>query len=211
MAGQVMAETTGGPRSSRRFPVDLRDTAEELDARLNRLLRMLPTGSAERSDSFGFVFRREPDAFSAIAAGPMLGTALLLAEYTRHSAFLSRVGLVLSLGFFGVGVWLLWRFARNAMARFEVIVQGHEVVWRTRLGRFEVESSRQDSEQIVAVLVVQQEGAPPRVMLGGPRHAQIAEVFRSRHLDPERLAAWIAEGTALVACRASLEPRGQRG
>ena len=202
-----MADASAFPRPRHRFAVDLRDDPEALDGRLSRLLRLLPTGTAARVEPFGFVFRREPDAFSAIAAGPMLGTAILLAEYTRRSPFLSRVGLVLSLGFLSAGLWLLWRFVRNAFTRFEVRAEGHEVVLRSLLGRFDAGTARHDSEQITAVVVVQAEGQTPRVMLGGPRHSLLGEVFRARHLDPERLAAWIAEGTALVACRASHAPR----
>jgi hypothetical protein len=190
-----------------RFPVDLRDDPGALESRLTQHLALLPTGTATRAEPFGLVFRREPDAFSAIAAGPMLGTALLLAEYTRKTPFLSRIGVALALGFLGLGLWFLWRFVRNALARFEVVAEGHEVVLRTSMGRFVVEEARHDAEGITAVVVLQPEGEAPRVMLGGPRHALLGEVFRVRALDPERLAPWMAEGTALVACRASLAPR----
>jgi len=199
-----MMDAGDRPRFRSRFPVDLRDDPGALDARLDRHLRMLPTGTADRIEPFGIVFRREPDAFSAIAAGPMIGTALLLAEYTRSSPFLSRVGVVLVVGFLGLGAWFLWRFIRNAVARFEILAEGHEVVVRSSVGRFVVASVRHDSEQITGVVVVEEEGDVPRVMLGGPRHALVGEVFRSRRLDPERLPAWMAEVTALVARRASL-------
>lgn len=202
-----MANASTFPHPHHRFPVDLRDEPDELKARLERHIRMLPTGNAERTEPFGFVFHREPDAFSAIAAGPMLGTALLLAEYTRRSPFLSRVGLLLSLAFLSAGLWFLWRFVRNAMTRFEVLAEGHEVVIRTSLGRFFSRASRHDAEGITAVVVVQPEGEPNRVMLGGPRHTLVAEVFRVRRLDPDRLAPWMAESTALVARRASLVSR----
>ena len=62
----------------------------------------------------------------------------------------------------------------------------------------------QVSGQIVAVLVLQPEGEAARVVLGGPRHAVLGEVFRARHLDPVRLAPWMAEMIALAARRASL-------
>lgn len=187
-----------------RFAVDLSADASDLDARLERLLLLLPTGSAGKLTPFGFWFRREPDAFSAIAAGPVLGTALLLAEYSRRVPFLSYVGLGLSALFLSLAGWLLWRFARNALARFEVEASGSDLVLRERLGRREVSVLRHDTAQIVSVLVMQGEGEAARVVLGGPRHAVVGEVFRARHLDPERLAPWMAEMIALAAQRASL-------
>ncbi|MCS6899284.1 MAG: hypothetical protein RMJ98_06245 [Myxococcales bacterium] len=202
-----MKPTSPFLRPRHRFPVDLRDDPEALEAHLERHLRLLPTGSARRVFPFGIAFRREPDAFSAIAAGPMLGTALLLAEYTRRTPFFSRVGLTLSLLFLALSCWFLWRFFHNALARFEVLAEGHEVVLRSRVGRFVTETSRHDAEGITAVVVIQPEGETPRVMLGGPRHALVGEVFRARPLDPDRLAAWMAEGAALVARWASLAPR----
>ncbi len=190
-----------------RFPVDLDADPAALDERIDRMLRVLPTGSADRADLFGFSFRREPDALSAIAVGPMLGTAILLAEYSRRLPFLSLVGPGLSTIFFGIALWLAWRFIRNALARVEILADGDELVVRSRLGQRTTETRRFDARQIVAVLVVQAEGEAPRVLLGGPRHAVVGEVFRTRHLDPERLAPWMAEMIALVARRASLALR----
>ena len=50
------------PAARHRFAVDVSEDAADLDAHLDRLLRMLPTGSADRLAPYGFWFRREPDA-----------------------------------------------------------------------------------------------------------------------------------------------------
>lgn len=199
--------TPSDPPARHRFAVDLRSEPAELEARLDRLLSLQPTGQCDRTTPFGFSFRREPDAFSAIAAGPALGTALLLAEYSRHARYTSYVARSLSVVCFVTGVWLLWRVIRNALSRVEFVAEGDEVVHRTRLGRRATETRRYDASQIIEVRVVRDEGTTARVLLGGPRHSVLGEVFTVRTLDPERLGPWMAEMVALVARRASLAPR----
>lgn len=202
-----MADASSPADVRRRFPVDLDADPAFLDERMAALLRVLPTGHAERLAGFGFSFRRETDAFSAIAAGPTLGTALLLLEYSRVVPFLSYVALTLAAAFVAAALWLLGRFARNALARTEICSEGAALVLRSFLGRRATSTRRYDARDIVAVLVQQTDGQDARVLLGGPRHALIAEVFRTRPLDPERLAPWMAEMLALVARHASLALR----
>lgn len=190
-----------------RFPVDMSVDEGAIDARVERLLDVLPTGSAARLSPFGFSFRREVDAFSAIAVGPMLGTGILVVEYSRKVAFLSYMGLILAAVFFSLALYLAGRFLKNHLARVEVVAEGPEIVRRSWLGRRLVEERRFDASQVVVVQVLQPPGEPQRVVLGGPRHALLGEVFRVRLLDPERLGPWMAEMVALVARRASLSLR----
>ena len=114
----------------------------------------------------------------------------------------------LSLLFFGLGVWLLWRVVRNALARTEFLAEGASLVLCSRLGRRALSTVRYDASQIVEVRVItDDETTTARVVLGGPRHAVLGEVFAVRPLDPDRLGPWMAEMVALVARRASLALR----
>lgn len=186
------------------FPVDLRDNADTLMAQLQRQLTKIPSGKVEKIEPFGFAFHREPDLLSIIAAGPMLGMALRMAEYSRVSAFSSRVGIAFTVSFAIVGLWLLWRFTSNAVTRFEVLAEGQSVVLRRSFGRFFSKEIRYDSEKITTVDIVRTDGDTPRVLLGGPRHTTVGEVFCGRYLDPDTLTLWMAESTAIIARRASI-------
>ena len=186
-----------------RFPVDMTGDEVELERRMATLLRVLPSGSAWRSGAFGFTFRREPDVFAAISTGASLGMAILLAESTWRARYVSYVVASLSALFFVTAAVQITRFASNALRRVEVSAAGGEIIqsitsaWRVK------QAMRVHADKVVAVLVVQDEGRPARVVLGGPRHAVLAEVYRTRMLDPDRMAPWMAEMVALVARRAS--------
>jgi hypothetical protein len=187
-----------------RFPVDLSTDPGELDRQLEHLLLFLPSGLVTRLEPFGFSFRREPDAFAVIAIGTSLGMGILLAEFSSQVRYFSYVGVSLSVFFFLAAVALSWRVLRNRLHRLEFAADGATLVRREMLGSRQVRAERFEAEQIIEVLVLVPEGEEPRVVLGGPRHATLGEIFRPRALDPERLAPWMAEMIALVARRASL-------
>jgi hypothetical protein len=61
-----------------------------------------------------------------------------------------------------------------------------------------------DSDSVVNVMVLGEEDKRrARVVLGGPRHELIAELYELRALDPDRLAPFLAEMVSLVARHAS--------
>lgn len=185
-----------------RFPVGLEPGAasgEQLDA----LLARRPSGTVTRVGAFGFAYGREPDVFAAVATGAALGTGILLTEFTVYAPHFTIVGRVLAVLAFLTALLLFARFLRNAWTRVEIDAKDGALVQRTTLlGRTRAEA-RVDAEAIVAVLVLAAEGQPRRVVLAGPRHEQLGDVYRLRALDPESLAPWLAELTALVAARAS--------
>lgn len=192
-----------------RFTVDLSTDPGELDRQLEHLLLFLPSGAVTRLAPFGFSFRREPDAFAVIAIGTTLGMSILTAEFSLNVPYFSHVGVTLSALFFLTSLALCWRVVRNRLHRLEFAADGTALLLREMLGQRLVRSQRFEAEQIVEVLVLVKEGEEPQVVLGGPRHTILGEIFRPRTLDPERLAPWMAEMVALVARRASVvAPQG---
>lgn len=187
-----------------RIAVDVERDATGLDAELARLCAKKPSGRAELTQPFGFSFRREPLVLHFVATGFALGMALLLTELSIRVHRISPVtgalaGFSLLAAFVSMGtfVWSFWR-------RDEVRVEGDRVVCRSLVGSRVRNATAIEADRIVAVLVVGAEGARPRVVLAGPRHAILAEVFAMRALDPESLAPWLAEMVAVVARRATV-------
>ncbi len=170
-----------------------------------------PSGSAARVSPLGLAFSREPDVFAAVGAGATLGLGILLSELcVRRPAALRapELGLVAvvvaGLSFVVAGL-LIARLGLNSLSAFVASSEGGEVVCATRaLGR-DRRRRRFDARRIVSVDVVRRDERL-EVVLRGPRHEVIARVFRLRALDPDALAAWLAEGVALVARDAGAEP-----
>jgi hypothetical protein len=195
----------GAPSVAARFAVDVNWDAPELQRRLEHALLFLPSGSVVTAPPFGFSFRREPDAFAAIATGMAFGMGIMLAEFSWRIPYFSYVGVVLSATFFATSAYLLGRFLRNALQSVEVVAERDEVVLRVCLARRPWRTVRVHADRIVNVVVLHGNG-PPRVVLGGPRHQLLDEIYATRSLDPDTLAVWMAEAVSLVARHASLAP-----
>lgn len=202
-----MNTTTRAAVVKARFAVDVNWDEVELERRLRGTLAFLPTGSAKRCEPFGFSFRREPDAFAAIAMGMTFGMAVLLIEFSMRVRYFSYVAVTLSVVFFILSAALLVRVSLNALLDIEVVADRDELLVRKRLARRVVHTRRVHADRIVSVVVLSQDG-PPKVMLGGPRHELLGLIYATRPLDPDVFAPWMAEMVALVARRASLpQPR----
>lgn len=150
--------------------------------------------------------------FAAVGAGPTLGMGLLLTELSlRRPAAMRTPGLALAalviaaLSYVAAGL-LLARFSLNALSAFVVRAVDGRLVCATRvLGRDRAARSFSPDE-IVSVDVVRAVDGRLEVVVRGPRHEVKASIFKLRALDPEALAAWLAEGVALVARAAGAAP-----
>jgi hypothetical protein len=186
-----------------RAAVEVERYPERLDGELDRLSRNQPSGYVARAAPFGFVFRPEPEMFYFVAIGSSLGMGIMLAEFAH------RLPPVAALLWVGAGLfWALCAaaiglFVRGLLARTEIVAEGGALEVRTRLGRHLLRRHRYPADQVVAVLVVRPEGGPERVLLAGPRHRVLAELYRAKVLDPATFPRWYAEMIALVARRAS--------
>lgn len=186
-----------------RAAVEVERDPERLDGELDRLARNQPSGYVARAAPFGFVFRPEPEMFYFVAIGSSLGMGIMLAEFAHR---LPPVAALLWVGaglFWALCVAALGLFVRGLLARTEIVAEGGALEVRTRLGRHLVRRRRYPADQVVAVLVVRPEGGPERVLLAGPRHRVIAELYRAKVLDPATFPRWYAEMIALVARHAS--------
>ncbi len=200
----------------RRFPVEIERDAAALTAPLRAHGAAAPSGAVEPVEPWGFAFRREPDVFAAVGTGSTLGLGLLLTELTlrRPSAMrapsLVLVAIVLAaLGYLVAGL-LASRFLLNALSSFVVRAVDGRVVCATRLLGRERPSSSLRAEELVSVDVVRDDEGRLRVVARGPRHEVKATIYTLRALDPEALAAWLAEGVALVARAAGARPIAKR-
>ncbi|MCU0681520.1 MAG: hypothetical protein MUF34_04545 [Polyangiaceae bacterium] len=186
-----------------RAAVEVERDPERLDGELDRLSRNQPSGYVARAAPFGFVFRPEPEMFYFVAIGSSLGMGIMLAEFAHRLppvAALLWVGAGLFWAFCAAAIGL---FVRGLLARTEIVAEGGALEVRTRLGRHLLRRHRYPADQVVAVLVVRPEGGPERVLLAGPRHRVLAELYRAKVLDPATFPRWYAEMIALVARRAS--------
>jgi hypothetical protein len=198
------------PRAVRhRFAVDIERDEEALRTRLSKLSPLRPSGSVRLVAPFGFAYRREPDVFAAVATGASLGMGLLLSEISARAPAFTYVGRTLSVVFLLAGAALLSRFVANALGTFEVTAQGSDLVERSTLAGRTLRLRRFAASTIVSVLVVARDGDNLGVVLGGPRHEVLAELYRLKTLDPDALAAWLAEMIAVVARRASANDPAQ--
>jgi hypothetical protein len=184
-----------------RFAVDVVRDGESLDAELERLERHRPSGASSRVRPFGFSYRREPDVFAAVGIGAALGMGILLVEFSLTVAYYSVVARVVSALSFLTAAWLVARFVRNFGARTIVAAESGELVVRDTVFGHERLARRFPASTVIDVRVVKDDGTS-RVVLGGPRHEILGEVYRLKTLDPETLAEWFARMTAIVARRA---------
>ena len=186
-----------------RFPVDVVRDAEPLDAELARLERHRPSGASSLVSPFGFSYRREPDVFAAVGIGAAFGMGILLIEFSLTVAYYSVVARVIAGASFVTAAWLIARFVRNFGARTVISADGDELVVRHTVFGRELGVRRFSAGTVIDVRVVKDQGAS-RVVLGGPRHEVLGEVYRLRALDPETLAEWFARMTVVVARRAGV-------
>ena len=190
-----------------RFPVEIEREASAVEAELARVSVARPSGASYALRPFGFAYRREPDVFAAVGIGAALGMTLLLVEFAWTVVYFTVVARVLAAFFFFVAVSLATRFLANYGARIEITsLAGELVVKQTIFGRTRRER-RYPTSQIVEVRVERGDGNA-RVVLAGPRHEVLGELYRLRALDPEALASWMAEMCAIVARRGTLREIG---
>lgn len=184
-----------------RFPVDVTRDASSLDAEIARVALHRPSGASYALPPFGFAYRREPDVFAGVGIGAALGMCLLLIEFAWSVPYFTIVARVLAAVFFVLTLALAGRFLVNFGARLEVVAApGELVIRRTLFGRTRKER-RFPVAQIIEIRVAKGDGTP-RVVLAGPRHEVLGELYRLQLLDPEALAGWMAEMCAIVARRA---------
>ena len=182
-----------------RFPVDVARAGEALDDELARVSGTRPSGASYKLAPFGFAYRREPDVFAAVGIGASLGMTILLVEFAWSVTYFTIVARVLAFSFFCVAASLATRFLVNYGTRVELTsAPGELVVKRTLFGRT-LRERRFPTSQIIEIRVDRSDGT--RVVLAGPRHEILGEIYRLRTLDPEPLASWMAEMCAIVARR----------
>lgn len=175
-----------------------------------------PSGSVETAAPFGFAFRREPDVFAAVGTGPTLGMGILLTEMSlRRPAAMRTPGLalaaiVIATLSYAAAALLFSRFLLNALSAFVVRAVDGRLVCATRVLGRERSVRSFSPDEIVSVDVVRSEAGRLEVVVRGPRHEVLASIYRLRALDPEALAAWLAEGVALVARNAGASPLTSR-
>lgn len=186
-----------------RAPVEVERDPARLEGELDRLASSQPSGYVARAAPFGFVFRPEPEMFYFVAIGSSLGMGIMLAEFAHR---LPPVALPLWVGaglFWALCAAAIGLFVRGLLARTEIVAENGALEVRTRLGRRVLRRRRYPADQVVAVLVVRPEDGPERVLLAGPRHRVLAELYRAKVLDPAAFPRWYAEMVALVARHAS--------
>lgn len=186
-----------------RAAVEVERDPGRLDAALDELARHRPAGYVARAAPFGFVFRPEPEMFYFVAIGASLGMGIMLAEFAHR---LRPIALPLwggALLFWALCAAAVVLFLRSLLARTEVVAEAGALEVRARLGPRVVRRRRYPADQVIAVLVVRPAGGAARVLLAGPRHHVLAELYRAKVLDPDAFPRWYAEMVALVARRAS--------
>ena len=187
---------------NQRFAVDIERNPELLINRLEFLFQRKPAGHVERIHPFGFCFRRDPNAFLFIATGSTFGLSLMFAEFAMRLHHAAPVAVFFSVcSLFGC-LFCLWRFLRGLLYRFDVFAQQDELILRERLGPWVQSQRAYSSAQLVGVWVITDD-LGTRVVLKGPRHAELGEVVRIQSLDSNFFAPWFAELVALVARHAS--------
>lgn len=199
-----MAATERKAPARERFAVDASSDPARLEQRLAELVALVPSGHAERLAGFGFVLKREPDAFAGIGTGTTLGMGLMLAELSSRMVRVAPLLQVVAASCFALAGFLFSRFLHSALGGLEVEASGALVLVRRRFGSRVLSERAYHADDIVAVQVLRDGGGPGRVELCGPRHARIAVIFETRQLDPEAFATWLGESLSLVARRASL-------
>ncbi len=193
-------------QSAKKFPVDVEPAPAALREALDRVRQLRPCGSITLVAPFGFRFRRDPDAFAFVATGTLLGMSLMLLEFAARVPRIALAVLPLS-GVFGLAAVIsLLLFLSNQLLSFEIRAADATLVVERRLAGFVFSRRVTPVESIVGIWVLEDLGSP-RVVVAGPRHQLLGELFRARRLDPESLAPWIAEMVAFVARFASASLR----
>ncbi len=187
-----------------RAPVEVERDPERLEGALDELARRQPSGYVARAAPFGFVFRPEPEMFYFVAIGSSLGMGIMLAEFAQRLPPVSLAFWACAWLFWGLCAAALGLFVRSLLTCTEIVAEGDALEVRNRLGRRVTRRRRYPADEVVAVLVVRPPDGPERVVLAGPRHRVLAEIYRAKLLDPASFPRWYAEMIALVARRASV-------
>jgi hypothetical protein len=186
-----------------RASVDVERDPERLAVEFAELSQRQPTGYVTPALPFGFVFRPEPEMFYLVAIGSSLGMGIMLAEFAHRLPPLALPLWALAALFWALCASAIALFVRSLLARTEIVAEGGVLEVRRRLGRRVTRRYRYPADQIVAVLVVRPADGPERVLLAGPRHQVLAELYRAKLLDPASFPKWYAEMVAFVARHAT--------
>ncbi|HEU4404001.1 MAG TPA: hypothetical protein VFS43_01710 [Polyangiaceae bacterium] len=200
--------TPAAPLVVHRAPVEVERDPAKLESELDELSQRQPAGYVVRAAPFGFVFRPEPEMFYFVAIGSSLGMGIMLAEFAHRLPPISAALWALALAFWALCAAVLGLFVRSVLTRTEIVAEGGVIEVRNRLGRRVTRRRRYPANEVVAVLVVRPENGPERVLLAGPRHRVLAELYRAKVLDPASFPRWYADMVALVARHASARPEG---
>lgn len=191
-----------------RASVEVERDPAKLEGELDELSRHQPSGYVTRAAPFGFVFRPEPEMFYVVAIGSSLGMGIMLAEFAHRLPPVSTPLWALALSFWALCAFVITLFVRSLLTRTEFVAEDGVLEVRHRLGRRVTRRRRYPADEVVAVLVVRPEKGPERILLAGPRHRVLAELYRAKVLDPASFPRWYAEMIALVARHASARPDG---
>jgi len=178
------------------------DTPAEFLQKLQQRAKQRPTGSVALStEPFGFSYKADPHIFSFVAIGTSAGMAVLLLEFASHAPYVSYVALSLALLFVAIALFSTHRFLRSVCQRIELVALGSALEYRVWWGTRRSRTQRFSADEIVAVSVVPV-GRRFRVVLMGPRHRMLGEMYHGRLLDPDSAAPWFADMIGLVAQQA---------
>jgi hypothetical protein len=191
-----------------RASVEVERDPRRLESELDELAQRQPSGYVARAEPFGFVYRPEPEMFYFVAIGSSLGMGIMLAEFAHRLPPLAVALWGLALAFWALCASAITLFVRSLLTRTEIVAEGGALEVRHRLGRRVTRRRRYPADEVVAVLVVRPENGPERVLLAGPRHRVLAELYRAKVLDPASFPRWYAEMVALVARHASARAEG---
>jgi hypothetical protein len=186
-----------------RVNVDVEPNPEHLSDVLEQLALRKPVGRVTILKPFGFAFRGEPEILIFVGTGFSLGMVMLLMEVALRAPMVSHVAQILTVFFFFLTVFLLLRFLIGLNTQFEVWSEGDSLLFGYRRLGFALRSKKVEANAIVGVCVWRADGMGTKIVLAGPRHQTLAEVFRLGALEPETVANWLTDMIAVVAKRAS--------